>query len=428
MDCVIIAGGNATRLGVPTIPKSMIPINGVPILERQIFLAKQYGIKKFFILSGRLSCHIQGYFGDGSRFDVDITHIEEPFPLGTAGSVKLAQPFLQSRFLVFYGDIVMNFNLHKLIKFDKTHPSVYGTIVVHPNDHPYDSDIIKVGINNTIIGFSPKPHPKNFFYQNIVNAGVYILDPLIFNHIPSDSYTDFGKDIFPYIVQQERGNLFSAYKTAEYIKDMGTKERLKQVSYDVICGKVTKLHQDNARPAIFLDRDGVVCTNMNNSIDKTQFMLLPGVTKSIRKINQSGKLAIIITNQPGIAKGFFSEEDLEALHAYMETLLGNEGAYLDAIFYCPHYPEKGFVGERQELKTVCDCRKPQPGLFFSAMKQFNIDMEQSWMIGDNIVDMIAGKAAKCNTAFIGAVSASIPSYQYNLQADSLSEAIDIILK
>lgn len=428
MDCVIIAGGNATRLGVPNIPKSMISIDETPLLERQILFAKRYGIKKFFILSGRLSHCIKEYFEDGSHFDVDVIHIEEPFPLGTAGSVKLAQPFLKNRFLVFYGDLVMNFNLHKLLQFDKTHPSLYGTIVVHPNDHPHDSDLIKVDINSTIKGFIPKPHPKNFFYRNIVNAGVYILDPLIFKHIPSESYLDFGKDIFPKILQEEQGILFSAYHTAEYIKDMGTEERLKQISYDVKCGKVSVLHQDNTRPAIFLDRDGVICTNMNNSADNTQFVLLPNVAKSIKKINQSGRLAIVITNQPGIAKGFFSEEDLENLHAYMETLLGDEGAYLDAIFYCPHYPEKGFEGERQELKTECNCRKPQPGLLLTAMKQFNIDMEQSWMIGDNVIDMLAGKAAKCNTAFITTTPSTIISCTYTIQTPSLSDAIDIILK
>lgn len=428
MDCVIIAGGKASRLGLQDIPKSMVTIEGRPIIEYQILLAKRYGIKNFFILSGRLSHVITEYFGNGEHLGVHITHLVEPFPLGTAGSVKLVETIIQDRFLLFYGDIVMNFAIDRLLTFDEIHSPCYGTLVVHPNDHPYDSDLIEIDKNYTVTAFFSKPHSKNFYCRNLVNAGVYILDPLIFNHIPSGLRLDFGQDIFPSILNKETGCLFSAYETPEYIKDMGTQLRLEQVSADVKTGKVAALHLDNPRPAIFLDRDGVICNNMNNSTEKSIFTLLPGVAKAISKINQSEKLVIVVTNQPGIAKGFFSEEDLLDLHAYMETLLGKDGAYINAIFYCPHHPEKGFYGERQDLKYVCTCRKPNPGMLFRATEYFNIDMEQSWMIGDNYTDIFAGKAAGCKTVLIAPQdSQKSVFHSSNLQTQSLEEAIITIL-
>ena len=121
---------------------------------------------------------------------------------------------------------------------------------------------------------------------------------------------------------------------------------------------------------------------------------------AIRKINESGYLAVVVTNQPVIARGEVSFEELEEIHNKMETLLGKEGAYLDAIYYCPHHPHKGYEGERPELKIECDCRKPKPGMLFKAAEDFNIDLSQSWMIGDGENDVKAGSNAGCKTVLL----------------------------
>ena len=117
-------------------------------------------------------------------------------------------------------------------------------------------------------------------------------------------------------------------------------------------------------------------------------------------LNESGYLVIVVTNQPVIARGEVSLEELQEIHNKMETLLGKEGAYLDDILFCPHHPDKGFQGERSEYKIECDCRKPKPGLLLEAAKKFNIDMKQSWMIGDTESDLQAGLNAGCNVALI----------------------------
>ena len=137
---------------------------------------------------------------------------------------------------------------------------------------------------------------------------------------------------------------------------------------------------------------------LNPNID--DFELIDGVAPAIQKINESGYLAIVVTNQPVIARGEVSFDELEEIHNKMETLLGKEGAYLDAIYYCPHHPHKGYEGERPELKIECKCRKPKPGMLLKAAEEFNIDLSQSWMIGDGENDVIAGINAGCKTVLL----------------------------
>lgn len=153
-----------------------------------------------------------------------------------------------------------------------------------------------------------------------------------------------------------------------------------------------------------------------------QFELLEGAGEAIRKINLSGYLAIVVTNQPVIARGEVTVDGLQQIHNKMETMLGKEGAYLDGVYYCPHHPDKGFAGEVEELKVVCECRKPKAGLLLQAAKDFNIDLSQSWMIGDSENDVLAGKNAGCKTALI-----SETDYGQNLQVTSLLDFVKEIL-
>ncbi len=188
------------------------------------------------------------YFGDGSKWDVNITHIIEPFPLGTAGAVKQLENELNDRFIVFYGDTIMDIDLSSFIEFDKSKRESIGSIMVHPNDHPYDSDLVEIDKNNLVTNFHSKPHQEGKYYNNLVNAALYILSPKIFKYIEKDKMSDFGKDIFPKIIGKEE---LYAYKTAEYLKDMGTPDRLKKVEKDLISGKVKRLNKENKQKAIF---------------------------------------------------------------------------------------------------------------------------------------------------------------------------------
>ena len=199
------------------------------------------------------------------------------------------------------------------------------------------------------------------------------------------------------------GKMF-CYDSPEYVKDMGTPERYYSVCEDYKTGRVSGKNLKNKQKAVFLDRDGTINKYVGFLRNIDDFELVDGVADAIKKINASGYLAIVVTNQPVIARGEVSFEELEEIHNKMETLLGKEGAYLDAIYFCPHHPHKGYEGEHPELKFDCDCRKPKPGMLLNAARDFNIDLSQSWMIGDGENDIKAGQNAGCQTALIGSES------------------------
>lgn len=423
MQLVILAGGKGTRLGLTDIPKPMCPIMSKPVLEYQIELAKKYGITEIFLLTGYLANVIEDYFGDGSKWGVKLHHIVETNPLGTAGNFPSLKDKLKDRFMVFYGDIVMDFDLNSFINFDKQNDSL-ATILVHPNNHPYDSDLVEIDDKNRVTNFLSKPHPDDLVYKNLVNAAIYIFSPEVLNFIEKDIPQDFGKDILPKILKSNK-NIF-AYHSAEYIKDMGTPERLIEISDDIKNGKISLLSKTNQRPAIFLDRDGVLCQDMDTKPTVDNFQLLPQVPSAIKLINQSSYLSIIVTNQPMIAKGFVTFQEVYQTNKTLETQLGKENCFIDGIYICPHHPDKGFDGEVKELKINCDCRKPKPGMLLKAQKDFNIDLHQSWMIGDRESDLQAGKNAGCKTVLVGNTikNSALADHQFK----NLFEAVNFILK
>ena len=231
MQLVILAGGKGTRLGLTDIPKPMAALQGKPLLEHQIELAERHGIRKIFILSGYLADTIVNYFGNGAKWGVEIHHVIEPKPLGTAGALKLLEGKLTGRFIVFYGDIVMDFDVSAFAAFDARDAGTIGTIIVHPSSHPQDSDLVVVDAARYVTAFLPKPHDTAPASQALVNAAVYALSPRILDYITEDAFADFGRDIFPAVLQ--KGEKIRAYQTAEYIKDMGTKERFAEARADM---------------------------------------------------------------------------------------------------------------------------------------------------------------------------------------------------
>ncbi len=397
MKTLILAGGKGTRLGLTDVPKPLAPIGERTILEHQLDLLRRHGLTDVYILSGHLANVLFERIKDGSAYGLRVTHIVEPCPLGTAGSVALLKHLLQERFLVLYGDVMLDMDLERLIAFDRQEKAM-ATLVVHPNNHPDDSDLLEVDEDNTIVAFHPKPRLPDGYYHNLVNAGVYVLSPEIFPHIACGPSLDFGRDILPALLQS--GQRLRAYRTTEYLGDMGTPERWQRVTDDYLSGRIARRNRRNKRPAIFLDRDGVLLRHVDNLSCVEDAELLPGVGAAVAAINASDYLAVVVTNQPMIAKGFLTPAGLRAIHKKMETLLGREHAYVDAIYYCPHHPDAGFVGEVRHLKGPCACRKPNPGMLLQAAQDWNIDLARSWMIGDSESDLIAGKRAGCTTVHL----------------------------
>lgn len=389
MKVVIVAGGKGTRIASlnSEIPKAMIPVNGKPVLEWQVELAKRYGYTHILLIIGYLGDSIRSYFGNGSKWGVCIEYFEETCPFGTAGALVEIKHLLIDDFFVFYGDTIMDVDLNEMLFFHQKHHSD-ATLFLHPNDHPYDSDLIEIRNDNWISHIYSKPHPENFVYRNLVNAALYILSPKIISYILPNSKSDFGKNVFPKCL--EIGLKFFGYISSEYIKDMGTPDRYEKVCNDVMTGKVARLNKKYPQPAIFLDRDGVVSKEVDLLYRPEQISLIEGVAEAIQYMNEKEYLVVIVTNQPVIARNLCSIEELEYIHKKLETLLGAKHAYVNAIYYCPHHPDSGYPEERKEYKILCNCRKPNPGMLLQAAKEWNISLAESFMIGDRESDRLAG--------------------------------------
>lgn len=398
MRAVISAGGKGTRISSVTsaIPKPMIPVCGKPVLERQIECLRRQGFRDYILTVGHLGEQIQQYFGDGSKLGVSIEYYFETEPLGTAGALVALKQRLTEDFLLVNGDLIFDVDIGRMLRFHKsTHAA--ATLLTHPNSHPYDGAVIETDEDHRIIRWLNKEDERGL-YENRVNSGIHILSPRLF-----DPFTEVGKlDLDREVLKPRvlKGDLYS-YDSPEYVHDMGTPERYRQVCEAVENGSPARRNLTHPQKAVFLDRDGTINVYKGFVTHWEQIELLPGAAEAIARINQSGYLAIVATNQPVIARGECTWDELKDIHRALQMKLGEQGAYLDDIFICPHHPDRGFPGERPEYKIDCACRKPKPGLLLEAAKKYNIDLSRSYMVGDSEIDTAAGDAAGCHSVRIG---------------------------
>ncbi len=429
MIAVIMAGGKGTRIAsvASDIPKPMIPIDGRPVLEHQLEILRRQGIREFIISVSHQREIIQDYFGTGELLGVHIQWFVEEVPLGNVGALFQLRDCLKEDFLLINGDIVFDIDIQRMECFHKERDALV-TIFTHPNSHPYDSGLIVADEADHVIKWITKEDQRPKYYKNRVNAGIHIISPKLLDMTRERIVSSYDKmpekiDLDRDVLKPLSGNeKFYCYDSPEYVKDMGTPERYESVCRDVITGRVHRKNLLRAQKAIFLDRDGTLNRYVGFLRTVDEFELLPGVSDAIKIINDAGYLAIVITNQPVIARGEVSEAELRVIHNKMETLLGIEGAYLDDIYYCPHHPDKGYPGERPELKKKCNCRKPMPGMILAAAEKYHIDLTSSWMIGDDKNDVLAGEKAGCKTALIGK-----DDYGQDITVDSLKQAIEKII-
>lgn len=421
MKTIIMAGGKGTRISVlfPDIPKPLIPIEGKPVLEWEICSLRDQGFTDIILTVSHMADKIMDYFDEGSKLGVHIEYFVEEQPLGNAGALyKMRDNLGAEPFLLLNADAVFDIDFNRFVNFHKSHGGLV-TLFTHPNNHPYDSGVLIADGTGAVQRWLTKEDIRPQWYANRVNAGLHVIDPAALD-MAAEAIVDGYKAIDVQTIGTEvdgkrvkvdldrqilkplcgTGKMF-CYDSPEYVKDMGTPERFEQVCRDFSSGLVQGKNLKHKQKAIFLDRDGTINKYVGFLRNIDDFELIDGVAKAVTKINASGFLAIVVTNQPVIARGEVTVSHLQEIHNKMETLLGAEGAYLDGLYYCPHHPHKGYEGEVPELKIECDCRKPKPGMLLKAAENFNIDIENSWMVGDGENDIKAGKEAGCKTALIG---------------------------
>ena len=395
MRAIITAGGKGTRVASVDsgIPKPLLPVAGKPVLQHQIECLKRQGIIDITLTIGHLGEQIEAFFGNGDRFGVRIDYVREDVPLGTAGALYYLKGKIENdSFFLINGDLIFDVDLHRLMAFHKVHRAA-ATLFVHPNDHPYDSGLVIADASGCVRRWLTKEDTR-LWYPNCVNAGIHVLSTELLENLTDLRKTDLDRDLLKPLISTER---VFAYRSPEYIKDMGTPERICEVERDLQSGMVNQKNLSRKQRAVFLDRDGTINRYVGFLRDVKDFTLLEGAVEAIRKLNQSGYLAIVVTNQPVIARGEVTWDELTEIHWKMETLLGENRAYIDDVFICPHHPDRGFENERAEYKIDCACRKPRPGMLLDAAQKYNIDLSASWMIGDSERDVKAGRAAGCRT-------------------------------
>lgn len=407
MKTVIMAGGKGTRISsvARDIPKPMIQIQGKPVLEHEIGCLRSQGFTDIIITVSHLGNIIMDYFGDGTKispvtgepFGVNIEYYFEQEPLGNAGALFKLKDKLTEDFLLLNADAIFDVDFNRFVAFHKAHGGV-ATLFTHPNSHPYDSGLILADDRGAVEQWLTKEDVRPTWYRNRVNAGLHVLSPKVLDVEITTPKVDLDRQLLKPLAGT--GTMF-CYDSPEYVKDMGTPERYEAVCRDFREGKVQARNLKNPQKAVFLDRDGTINRYVGFLRKEDEFELLPGVAEAIGKINASGYLAVVVTNQPVIARGEVTVPELQNIHNKMETLLGYEGVFIDAIYYCPHHPHKGYEGEVPELKIECDCRKPKPGMLVQAARDLNIDLSASWMVGDGENDIKAGLTAGCRTVLIG---------------------------
>jgi histidinol-phosphate phosphatase family protein len=409
---VIVAGGLGTRMGPlgQSLPKSLLPLGGRPLLAHQIDQLGAAGLRDVTVLAGHRAEAVEQAREELERGGARLRIAVDPWPAGSGGCLRHAFPDGED-LLVLFGDIALDMDLGELLRF---HAECGGlaTAVVHPNDHPWDSDLVELGgeeRDDRIVALHRKPHPPDLLVRNLVIAGVFVLTPELVRAIPQDRPCDLVHGVLAPAI--ERDEPVYGYETGEYLKDMGTPERYAAVREDWERGLAAALHRTRRRPAAFLDRDGTINRHAGLISRPEQIELLPGAARAVRRLNRSGVRAVVVTNQSVVARGLCDEAGLARIHARLEMALGAEGAFLDAIYYCPHHPDRGYPGEIERYKIACECRKPEPGMIQAAARDLAIDLSRSALFGDSQCDLEAAQRA------------GLPGYQVG-QGMDLEQAVE----
>jgi histidinol-phosphate phosphatase family protein len=391
-QAVILAGGKGTRLRerLGDLPKPLVAVAGVPLLFRQLQALERAGWEEALVLVNHRAEAIEEFVAR-TPLAIRCRIINDGEPRGTAGAVLALGDLLADQFLVVYGDTLFDVDFERFLAFHR-HSGLAGSLFLHPNDHPEDSDLVEIDDDARIVGFHPYPHPPGSWFPNLVNAALYILEkaPLReYRNLPPP--LDFAKDLFPRMVAD--GHSLAGYVSSEYIKDLGTPSRLDKAEAALGRGAVERASYRCSQRAVFIDRDGTVNEERGFIRRAEDLAVFPSVGPALRLLNDAEYRTVLVTNQPVLARGETTPGELRRIHGRLDAEVALSKAFFDAKYVCPHHPDSGFAGEVKALKVPCGCRKPAPGLVLRAARDMNLDLKASWFIGDSTADFGAARQA-----------------------------------
>lgn len=381
-QAVILAGGMGTRLQPFTSdnPKPMYPINGVPFIEHLIIQIKEFGIHYVLILLGYMPERIMDYLGNGEKYNLHIEYAVTPSAFETGERLVQACAKIEDQFLLLYCDNYCPVNYERLLKDFQINDAVIQISAYRNEDH-YTKDNLRVADNGCIELYDKKrisPHlgGVDIGYALVKKEALALFQ----NEKDTVQSGNFELVTYPALV---RGKKLYATFTRHRYYSIGSWARIED----------TKRFFEG-RKTVFLDRDGTINVRPPKAcyVEKEEeFVWLDGAMQAIRILKECGCRIILVSNQPGIARGRLTVEILNKIHAKMQRELKQETGYeIDAIYFCPHNWDEG-----------CDCRKPNPGLLYQAQKDFALDLTKCILVGDDERDIQAGMEAGCRSIQVG---------------------------
>lgn len=375
-QCVILVGGLGTRLGSLTedCPKPLLKVAGQPFLKYLLRNIRRFGYDDFVLLAGHRGNMVEAFASRELQAELAcrIRVIVEPAPMGTGGALRHAADVLHERFLLLNGDSFFSFNLLDLSTRPVVGPvlarialrqvadaSRYGTVEL-------DAD--------RITAFRERPESAG---PGLVNGGVYDLSREILEHL-GEGACSLERDVFPNLAAQRA---IAGFVYDGFFLDIGIPEDFVRAQ--------TAISQALQRPAVFFDRDGVLNHDNGYTHRIEDFRWIDGAPQAIRGLNDLGWYVFVVTNQSGVARGYYAEDDVRKLHAWMNEELHSSGAHIDDFRYCPHHAD----GSVADYAQACVCRKPEPGMLLDLLEHWPVAVERSFLIGDKDSDLAAASAA-----------------------------------